>query len=94
MDIINDNTFEQLGNKFLSKKNILALLALGVLVLSIPFAVNLLQQQQWLKSRAAQAEIKFTGPNVKVDDYGNYTTTDPVVQVELSSPFGPPASAQ
>ncbi len=44
---------------FLSKKNIINLLLLGIMVLAIPLTVKLARQQQILFSRAAAAKVEF-----------------------------------
>lgn len=82
------------GSGFFTKKNIIALLIMGVLVLAIPIGLKLAQKQQQLKSRASggQAGITFTGPNVSCDSGGSCTTKSASVEVDLVSPDGlPPA---
>lgn len=72
----------------LTKRNVIALLVLGVLALAIPIGVKLVQQQQQLRSKAVSQtpEIRFVGPNVSCDTAGNCTTTSTTVELELSSP--------
>ena len=76
--------------ELLTKKNILAAIVVVLLLLAIPITVNLVQQQQKIKSKAASDPVVFTGPNVSKDNNGQYVTTDPTVQIELRSPIGPP----
>lgn len=76
---------EETEVKFLTKKNIITLLLVLIMLLVIPAGVKLATQQQVLKSRAAEGEeITFTGPNVSED---KTTTTSPEVEVELRSPW-------
>lgn len=59
------------------------------MVVAIPVAVKLSQQKTQIKSQAAgEGEVSFTGPNVKQDTNGNFTTSSPDVQLKLTSPFG------
>lgn len=82
---------ENINSNLLNKKNIIILLLIGIMVLVIPVAVSLVQQQQRLESKATVEPITFTaGGNVGTDTKGNQTTSNPVVQVELNSPLGPP----
>lgn len=77
----------------LTKKNILGLVVVLVLLAAIPLTVNLVQQRQQVRSKAAgEPPIVFSGPNVSKDSNNQYVTTDPTVQVELRSPLGLPAS--
>ncbi|MDO8573849.1 MAG: hypothetical protein Q7R77_03800 [Candidatus Daviesbacteria bacterium] len=70
---------------FKNKKNLANLLLLGILVLAIPLGVNLIKQQQILKSRATAAAIVFSGPNVKT--IGSKTVaTKPDVILEITAP--------
>lgn len=72
--------------KFINKKNIIALLVIGILFLSVPFAVKLVQEQQELRSKASGGDvINFTGPGVQCQ--GNEcTTTEATVNIELKAP--------
>ena len=73
------------------RKVILTLLLLGVLLLSIPFAVKLAQEQQWLKSRAVgENPIEFTGTGGSCDNQGKCAAKNNAVRVNLRSPLGPP----
>lgn len=99
MDLTNISTppplpqnFFQPENKLFSKKNILALVLVGILLLTIPFIVTYLKQTQILKSRAT-ADIIFEGEGVSGCDSGDCQTTSSTVSVRLQSPLGPPAPA-
>lgn len=88
---------EDFRREFLTKKYLSTFLLLGIFALAIPLTVNLLKQQQLLRSRAAEEPpIVYKGESVKVNtslpvtDPAYYTTTDPTVQVELRSPLGDP----
>ncbi|OGE20503.1 hypothetical protein A3A14_00710 [Candidatus Daviesbacteria bacterium RIFCSPLOWO2_01_FULL_43_38] len=72
--------------KLFSRKNIIALLAVGILFLSVPFAVKLVQEQQELRSKASGGDvINFTGPGVECK--GNEcTTTEATINIELRAP--------
>lgn len=74
--------------KLLSKKNIIAFLVVGILLLAVPVGVRLVKEQQFLRSRAAGFEIRFSGDSVTQDSQGNYTTSDPTVDIDLYG--GPP----
>jgi len=69
----------------LTKKNIIMALGIGVLLLSIPFAVSMLQQRQELRSRASSDVIKFSGPGVECKG-DECTTSSTTVQIELRAP--------
>ena len=73
--------------QLLSRKNIIAILAVGILFLSVPFAVKLVQQQQELRSKASGGDvINFTGPGVQCQ--GNEcTTTEATINIELKAPI-------
>lgn len=47
-----------------SKKNLINVLILLILILAIPLGMKLVQNQQILKSRAVEASVTFSGPNV------------------------------
>lgn len=76
---------------FKSKKNLMTLVLIGILLLAIPVGITLLKQQQVIKSRATGDEIRFSGANVKCTG-GNCITTSPDVQIELTSPVWPTPS--
>lgn len=73
----------------LSKKNIISLLLLAILIVGIPLGVRLAQNRQQLKSRAAADPIKFSGPGVDCSKQ-ECITTSPTINIELTSPLGPP----
>lgn len=78
----------------LSKKNLIQLLILAVLILAIPIGVHLIQTQQILKSKASgQEKIEFVGSGVVGGrcSGNNCETKDPAVDIEVTSPLGPPA---
>lgn len=80
MDYSTENIF--------SRKNLIPLLFLAILILAIPLGLKLVQQTQQLTSKAA-GDIKITGEGVSCT--GNEcTTTSPNFKIELDSPFGPP----
>lgn len=80
------------NNNFLSKRNLVSFLLVGIGLLVIPFSVKMVQQQQLLKSKAAGDEVTFSGPNIEdCDAPGGKCATSDTIQVELRSPFGPPA---
>ena len=84
------NTTEE---KFFSRRNIIALLTVGIMFLIIPVGVKLSQETQIFKSRAAAAPVKFV-PNAYTQcdvQEENCTTSLNIVQVNLRSPMGPPA---
>lgn len=70
---------------FKIKKNLANLLILGILVLAIPLGVNLVRQQQILKSRADTPPIVFSGPNVKTIN-NKIVATKPEVTLEITAP--------
>lgn len=80
---------------FSNRKNVIGLVIVLLLVVAIPLGVYLAQRTQIFKPRANQATtepIKFKeGNGVSKDAAGNYTTTTPTVEIELTSPFGAPS---
>jgi predicted negative regulator of RcsB-dependent stress response len=78
---------EENQNKLLTRKNIITILIIGIIILAIPVGVKLSQESQVFKSRAAADTITFSGTGVSTD---KTTTTTPNVTVELKSPLGPP----
>ena len=81
-----DYNFVTEEHKLFSKKNIIALLLLAILVVGIPVAVQVVQKQRALKSKAAGDEITF--PDIQLDSSGNFVTKNPSVKIRLNSPFG------
>lgn len=77
---------------FKNKKNLVNLLILSILVLGIPLGVNLVRLQQIIKSRAAVDPIVFTGPNVRQKNDGSWVALKPQIQIQLTSPLGPPGT--
>lgn len=78
---------------FKNKKSLATLLILGILVLAIPLSINLLRQQQIIRSRATQDPIVFVaGPNVSQKTDGSWVTKSTTVSLQLTSPLGPPGS--
>lgn len=79
---------------FKNKRNLVSLLILGILILGIPLGVNLVRLQQIIRSRAAgEPPIKFVGDNVKQKSDGSWVATKPQIQLQLTSPLGPPAGS-
>lgn len=77
-------------SQIFTKRNIIGLVLLVALAIAIPFAINLLQKQTVLKSKASEAavnEIKFTGTGVTCDATGKCTSTSDKVDLELRSPW-------
>ena len=60
-------------------------LGIGVLLLSIPFVVSMLQQRQELRSRASSEVIKFSGSGVSCKG-DECTTSNTTVNIELRAP--------
>lgn len=83
--------FDQISEQVNKKKKIFTALAVGVLVLAIPFAVTLIQQQQALRSKASTGnEIEFVrDTNVNCNSAGSCTSTSKTIKVNLRSPLGP-----
>ncbi len=79
---------ESTNNSLFSIKNILIFLVLLIMIIAIPVAVYLSNQQTQLKSRAAgDGNMTFTGEGVK-ESGGQYSTTTKDIQVVVTSPFG------
>lgn len=62
------------------------------MVLALPLGVNLVRQQQLLKSRAAGDPIKFTGPNVEKRG-DKWVAKSPQITLELVSSLGGPSGS-
>ncbi|MEK7617166.1 MAG: hypothetical protein AAB414_03860 [Patescibacteria group bacterium] len=77
-----------------TKKNILNLLILGIMVLAIPLSINLIRQQQILKSRAASTDIKFLtkddpgGTDCVKSRGGKFVATCADIKVRITAPTG------
>lgn len=78
----------------LTVKNILSALVVLITVAGIPLGVNLVRNQQLLKSRASNNNIRFTGPNVKVLN-GREVAVDSTIQIAVNAgePAGPTPTA-
>lgn len=81
-----DYDFVNSNQKLLSKKNIIILLILAILMAGIPVAVQVVQKQRALQSKATGDEITF--PDIQQDASGNYVTKNPNIKIRLNSPFG------
>ena len=73
---------------FKTKKNLVNLLVLGILVLALPIGINLIRQQQIFKSRAVADPIVFKGDNVALRN-GEWVALKPLISLLLTSPLGP-----
>lgn len=78
---------------FKKKKNLTSLLLLGILILGLPIGIQLLKQQQILKSRAeSSGPIRFIQSDTEFQQTpGNdstWATTDANISFNLYSPFG------
>lgn len=79
----------------LTKRNIIGLIIALVLLITIPLGIYLAQKTQIFKPRAteetpsASAGIKVTGSGVNCSGEG-CTVTGDKVDLELTSPLGPP----
>lgn len=81
---------EDINNKLLTKRNIIALLLFLIVVLAIPVGVKLVQQQQQLRSKAkGEGPITFVGGNVGMSGTAQ-TTSSLTVNVELRDPWNLP----
>ncbi len=80
----------QVSQLLSSKKSVINLLILGILILGIPLGINLLKYQQIIKSRAEISPIVFKGNNVG-QLTGQWVVLDRTkpISLELTSPFGP-----
>lgn len=71
----------------------LALLAVLLIAVAIPLTSYIAQQQQDIRQRASEPsignpkEITFVGSSVTVDPSGNWSTSSPTVQIQLTSPY-------
>ncbi|EKD84797.1 MAG: hypothetical protein ACD_38C00158G0006 [uncultured bacterium] len=85
-----DNIKNEIINLFQSKKNLVNLLLLGIMILALPLTVKVVREQQIVQSRAVNPPIVFKGDNVSQKD-GKWVASKPQITLELTSPFGPPA---
>jgi len=81
----------ELVEYFRSKKNLINLLSLAVLVLGVPLGTSLARNQQILHSQADVARVQFAGPNV-VSRNNQIVATSPTVNIVFNSPYGAPLS--
>ena len=86
-------------NDFLkSKKNIINLLILGILILALPLGINLIQKQQILKGRAVSSAegLEFVEEEGILERRGNTFVlkedAQGKIKLKLTSPLGPPGS--
>lgn len=90
--LINRNMSSNNKPKFSINKNVIGLIIVAILVVSIPLVLNLLKNQQILKSRASfdsNMAIQFQGENVTCDTTtGSCSTKTRDVTIQLTSPFG------
>lgn len=73
-----------------NRKNFINIIVLVILILALPLGLNILRRQQIIKSRAAVDPIVFTGSNVRLKSDGTWVATKPQIQLQLTSPLGPP----
>ena len=78
---------------FLTKKNIISVLILALIIIAVPLSVSLVQQQQKLRSKAAnEYPIFFSGSGVTTcngETSENCNTTTSTVNIVFRSPYGP-----
>lgn len=86
------------NNQFLTKKNIISLLILAIIMVSIPLGVRLAQNQQILKSQAAEEPILFSSSEGLPDSVKctgqNCTTTSPIIDIKVESTLGEAVGVQ
>ena len=78
------------SEKLLTRRNIIGLLVLAIMLLVIPVGVRLAQERQQLQSQAVGEEVIFKGDGVTKDSNGNYTTTTPNFKIQVTSPLSAP----
>ncbi len=101
-----DNIKNAIGFLFSSRKNLISVMVVLILVLAIPVGIYLIRQTQIFKSRATSDPIVFSGSNVTKDAQGRYHLVDSTNKtvtlqlstnlgavVESSAPSAPPASS-
>lgn len=87
--------YTNIKEKLADKKNLLGILAVAILLVAVPFTVELVKQQQELRSQASsEPSLEFSGDGVNCDTQGKCTTTNDTIQIDLHSPLGPPADNQ
>ena len=76
------------------KKNLINLLILLILVLALPLAIKLIQNQQILKGRATGADLEFVEEQGVLEKRGSIFVLKDAAQgkikMKLNSPLGPP----
>ena len=77
---------------FKKKKNIISVLILGILILALPLGINLIHQQQIIKSRATADPIVIKSTTDVFQVNGQWVAKkDAKISLEITSPLGPPA---
>src|SRR3972149_7248060 len=71
-----------------NRKNLTKVLFLVMLILALPIGLQILQQQQIFKSRAAVDPIVFKGDNVALRN-GEWVALKPQCSLEIIAPFSP-----
>lgn len=75
---------------FFTKKNLINLLVLIVLVIALPIAIDLAKKQQILRSRASVNAIELVDGDCVEERYGKKVLICDEVPLKLTSPLGPP----
>ena len=84
---------EELTSYLQNKRNIINLLVFGILLLALPLGIQLVRQQQILKSFAREATVAFLpGECVKTRGNNQVAICKDGITVSLVSPYGPPQS--
>lgn len=83
---------DALQDIFRSKKNIINLLVLLIIVLAIPIGVNLIKQIQTFSPRAASPPIVLVEGKCVVKRNGVLVAVCGEIDVNLTSPLGGPAA--
>lgn len=76
-----------------NKKNLISFLVLVILILGLFVGINLIRQQQIIKSRAGGDPIVFVESSDVFQKEGRWFTKTNKVSLQITSPLGPPASA-
>lgn len=85
---------ENIFHFFKEKKNLINLLGLLVLVVALPIGINLVRQQQILRSRAAVLPIEVTEGDCVEERNGKKVLVCSDVPLKLISPIGGPKSGR
>lgn len=98
MELTNPSSFNNLfssdsnEDKFLTKKNVISLLIIAILILIVPVTVKVIKEQkQIFKSRAVGEVIDFPTQDNVIDIKGEKVALKKDIKVQLNSPFGEPA---